>query len=893
MDGLPNNINGTADGNTPNGEARHRDDLRAASQVDHLASDLSGHGFAGGYEARRSRFNQVPSDGGAFDELIDSDGSLRQHWLTFVSMVDDLGPEELKRRLEQARRLVHDNGVTHNIYGDPHGLDRPWFLDFVPLLIPQTTWQTVESGLRQRARLLEAILQDLYGPQRLIKEDLLPPTLLYANPAYLRPCARDLDPDDSYDAGDPTSRFLYLYAADIGRTPDGQYTVIADRTQAPSGAGYTLENRIVLSRTLPGPFVDCHVIRLASFFQQLRNSLVRGVKGDQPRVVLLSPGPYNETYFEHAYLARYLGYTLAEGGDLTVRNDRVYLKTLGGLQPVDVILRRVDDDFSDPVELRGDSFLGVPGLLEASRRGHVIIANGIGAGLAQTPALLAYLPRICRVLLSEDLQMSSVPTWWCGDPASLSEVIARLPELVIKPAFASQHSDPTFCRLLSKEQLNELRGRILARPQDYVAQQHLSLSTAPSASITEPEPRAVLTRCFLAATQDGYAMMPGGLTRTGPSASSAVVSLQHGGASKDTWILSDKPVEHRTLLTESTGPIRLYRGGGELPSRVADNLFWLGRYVERAEAMTRLLRATLFREHDQSGVDANSAIRALHESALDRLSLEQPVHRAGSLIELSLNPSVVGSIAHSISRAHDLARTLRDRVSIDTWRVLQTAFEELEPIDPILTESSEPQIAMLNNLVMHLSAFGGLAIDSMTRGQGWRFLDLGRRIERAQQTTSLVRILLSSERDNEASVLEALLDAADSAITYRRRYLTTLHPAAVCDLILADESNPRSLAYQIACMEQHIVELPQDATHPSRRVDRLLNTRLLTTLRLLNMEAEVAVIDRKRPRLSTLLGDVEVDLRTVSDRIGQAYFAMAMVSRQLTETSFGPNEDGE
>src|SRR4051794_18801450 len=366
-----------------------------------------------------------PPPAGGFDEAHDPAGYPRPHWAPFFRSMADLGPSELARRWRDAQHLIRENGVTYNVYGDPRGIARPWQLDPVPLVIAPAEAAHLERGLVQRARLLELVLADLYGPQQLLQSGLVPPELVFPNPGFLRPC---------HGIRLPGGRFLHLYAANLGRGTDGHFRVLGDRTQAPSGAGYALENRIVMTRTLPEAFRDCRVHRLALFFRALRDSLraIAPRNKDNPRIVLLTPGPYNETYFEHAYLARYLGYTLVEGGDLTVRDNRVFLKVLGGLQQVDVIFRRLDDDYCDPLELRPDSFLGVPGLTHAVRSGTVAVANALGTGLLETPALMAYLPRLCRELLGEDLWLPSVPTWWCGDPEGLGYVLDHLDDVVIK-----------------------------------------------------------------------------------------------------------------------------------------------------------------------------------------------------------------------------------------------------------------------------------------------------------------------------------------------------------------------------------------------------------------------------------------------------------------------------
>src|ERR1051325_2175853 len=441
-----------------------------------------------------------PAPGG-FDEMLAAPGTPRPHWQRFVNALDQLGRHELASRWENGRRIIREHGVTYNVYGDPQGMDRPWELDMVPLLVPAEEWRAIEAGLTQRTRLFNLILADLYGPQRLLRAGLIPPALIFANPGFLRSC---------HGLRVPGEIHLHLHAVDLARSPDGQWWSLGDRTQSPSGSGYALENRIVLSRILPDEFRESQVQRLASFFQVQRDTLrqLAPATSDNPNIVLLTSGPHNETYFEHAYLARYLGFTLVEGGDLTVRDRRVFLKTLEGLQPVDVIFRRVDDSFCDPLELRSDSFLGVPGLVEAARAGNVTIANALGSGILESPAFLAFLPSLCRHLLSEELRLPSVATWWCGQAKEQQYVLDHLTQIVIKPAFGTLARKPVFGGRLTAPERQNLLAAIRARPHEYVGQEQVALSTAPAWDNGRLDPRRVVVRAYVTATGDAFTVMP-------------------------------------------------------------------------------------------------------------------------------------------------------------------------------------------------------------------------------------------------------------------------------------------------------------------------------------------------------------------------------------------------
>lgn len=819
---------------------------------------------------------------GTIDEMFDRDGALRPHWHMFVSLLDDLGPLEIARRWQQAQQLIHDNGVTYNIYGDSRGLDRPWSLDPIPLAVDEKEWQIIENGLAQRATLLNMILADCYGPQRLMADGLLPPELVLGYPNFLRPCH-----------GVKLARWLHLYAADLGRQPGGGYCVISDRTQAPSGAGYALENRIVLSRALPDIFRACSVQRLAAFFRQMREMLASMAprRKENPNIVLLTPGPYNETYFEHAYLARYLGYTLVEGADLTVRDGRVFLKTLGGLQPVDVILRRLDDDFCDPLELRSDSSLGVAGLVQAVHLGNVAVVNALGSGLVESAALMPMLPTLCRRLLGEELKLPSAPTWWCGEPSALGYVLDNLRRLVVKPVMPSVNVKPVFGETLSADELQMLQQRIRQRPMDFVAQQQLPLSTAPVLTRGAFEPRHVALRVHLTAAGDGYAGMPGGLARFSATPDTLNVSMQHGGGSKDTWVLTSGPVDTFSLLPITGQSVVVSRSGSDLPSRVAENLFWLGRYVERAESLCRQLRGLLLRVASQGSGEVGPETAALfallvNADANDPLPLLKHtginVGGVEELLAITADAAHPGSLAAILTNARSLGAVLRDRLSVDAWRIIHGFDRGL----PAQVARRSPQMSdvltALDNLIVMFAALSGLAAESMTRGFAWRFLDMGRRLERAIETLRLLRCTVVPAGAGQALLLELVLEIADSSMTYRRRYLTDLQPAAVLDLLLQDEGNPRAVAFQLVSLSEHIGKLPRGNSNRRRTAQEQIAIRCLSGVRLADVEAVSEVgSGERRARLDEMLAALMDHVQTLSDAIGQAYLSHAGASHQL------------
>lgn len=815
---------------------------------------------------------------GFYDEVLGPDKELRPHWRGLTDSLAAMGNHGLTRRWREGQRLIHDNGITYNVYSEANSTSRPWPLDPIPLMIDQAEWKTIEAAVIQRATLFNLILADLYGPQRLLRERMVPAELVFPNPAFLRPC---------WGIEPPAGLFLHMYAADLARSPDGQWWVLADRTQAPSGAGYALENRLVTTRVLPDVFRASHIRRLATFFQTYRDALLRLVPSNRenPRIVLLTPGPYNETYFEHAFLARYLGYTLVEGGDLTVRENRVYLKTLGGLLPVDVIVRRQDDHFCDPLELRGDSMLGVPGLVQAVRSGNVAIANALGSGLAESPAYAAFLPGLSRLLLKEELKIPTVATWWCGQEAPLKYVLDHLGNLVLKPTFAGARGDPIFGAALAGKQREALLDRVRAEPGRYVAQERVALSTIPVWDQGPLNPRHMVVRVYAVPQGDTYAVMPGGLTRVSTSLDSMVVSIQRGGGSKDTWVLGDGPAPPFTLLRPATHPLDVSRATFDLPSRVADNLFWLGRYTERVEAAVRITRAILsrfFQEEDAArAAGLNAGIEIL--TALGHIPGEKPAAAEQQVLSMIYDPAAANGLVWNIHQVRRVAWLLRDRISVDAWLILNQLDQQFSTPPPV-SEEFRVSAAQdrLNQAIITLSAFGGLVMESMTRGDGWRFLDIGRRLERAIQMVELLRNGLPKQNHGGVGVLEAILEMADSSITYRSRYLTSVQVDLVLDLLLVDEANPRSIAFQLARLREHIGELPASKTAIRRPAEERMALSLLNNVQLI----DVRELTRSDKRSSTeardeLLEKFIGDLSQLSETLTRAYFSHAALSRRL------------
>jgi len=821
--------------------------------------------------------------------MIGRNGRVRSHWQYLVRGLDGMGSDGLSGRIAEARRLIRDNDVTYHIYADPHGMGRPWDLDIIPLLISSKEWSRIETGLMQRAELLNLVLADIYGPRTIIKNGVLPPELLYANPGFLRPCA----------AADFDSR-LHLYAADLARTQDGTVQVINDRTQAPSGVGYALENRIVMARIFPSLFRDSHVHRLSGFLRTVRLSLMNlaAKPGSDPRMVLLSPGSGNESYFEHAYLSNYLGITLVQGTDLTVRDNRLWLRTLDGLLPVDVVLRRVNDDYCDPLELREDSYLGVPGLLQVVRDRNVVIANTLGSGVLQNPGLMAYMPKLAKHFLGHDLALANTQTWWCGESSHLDHVLKHFDNLVLKPFdFRGTHQS-VFCSALNETQRQQWKDAIQRVPHRFAAQEKAGLSTTPVlAANHELTARHAVIRSYLVTRGDSFMVMPGGLTRVAGSEQSMIVSNQFGGASKDTWILASEPEKLESLTVAAMPATLESRPASDIPSRVADNFYWLGRYAERAESLVRLLRVI------QDFLSDPMAVAGIGESGycLSRL-LEAVTFQTTTfpgfvgadgdakrrapeqeLMTIVVDAERNGSLMQTLNAMLRAARSIRDRLSTYTLRVINDIDVQLQSLRAWGADNLGNAYDELDNLIVSLLALSGLMRENMSHEQGWRFMETGRRLERAINTSTFLRATLTGKTRaiNESILLEAILSVNDSLLTYKRKFPAQLQAAGIIDLIVRYELNPRSIAHQLADIQVQLSHLPMDRTHGELSNEERLIMEALTQLRIAQSEPLAEINDGQRHALAQLLMHLGIQLPALSNQLAQTYFYKELPLHQL------------
>lgn len=764
----------------------------------------------------------------------EAQAELAPAWNAFFTQLGTHGFSDLNHRNANLQRLIRDNGVTYNVYADADGPQRPWALDLFPMLLTPQDWASIEAGVAQRARLLDCIMADVYGPQELPRRGLLPTALVQGHPGYLRPM------HGSQPAG---GKFLHIAAFDLARGPDGNWWVVSQRTQAPSGLGYLLENRLSISLQFPEAFREMNVQRLAASYRALVDGMKaacpkQDLNSGEPRIVLLTPGPYNETYFEHAYLARYLGLTLVEGSDLMVRDDRLFLKTLQGLEPVHGILKRLDDEFLDPLELRSDSTLGVPGLLQVIRAGNVLVANSPGSAFLESPALLGFLPALSEHLLGEKLALPSLATWWCGEQAALQSVLPQLKDCVIKPTYPASGLPSVIGQTLSRAKLDEWAGRIMRHGEDYTVQAYLPLSQTPTWQGEKIAPRSAMVRVFAVSDgQNSWRVLPGGLARLAGK-NENIASMQHGGSSADVWALGAAPTPEpfsapigvvaapatsRASHTASAlPPLRQKRA---VTSRAAENLFWLGRYTERAENSVRLAHLTL---HSLSGDDQSSQplLAWLSAMAVDNalvVPTVPPATQAKRVFERSLIANLAdmtqaASVGYSLHALKNAASAVRERLSQEQWKTIVHAEAEFfarckkissttEKGSQSAAYSTQEALRALDAASAFLAAMTGAQTDRMMRDDGWRLLSIGRHIERLNTLASALMLGFETGAAEDDCGFAAIVALFDSTITFHAQYQQRRDIVALLDLLVLDRDNPRSISWVTQTLRARLAKL--------------------------------------------------------------------------------------
>ncbi len=727
---------------------------------------------------------------GVADELMDASGNVRPVWQNFIKFLTALPAGDIERRIARGDQYLRDAGVFFRQYGQTGSVDRAWPLSSIPVLIAESEWNGITTALVQRAELLEAVMADLYGPNTLVASGQLPPALIANSSEWLRPLV---------GVKPASGHFLQFIAFEIGRGPNGQWWVLGDRTQAPSGSGFALENRVATARMFTDFYSKANVHRLAGFFRAFRDEL-QGMRQDgSSGVAVLTPGPLNDTYYEHAYIARYLGFMLLEGEDLTVQDGKVQVRTVGGLRPVSVLWRRLDSAFADPLELNEESSLGTPGLLNALRSGTVSLVNALGSGVLEMRALLAFLPRICRSLRGEPLAMPNVATWWCGQEKERNYVIANAKRMLISPALSTKlpfdvDAQSALGGTFRGEATGSVEDWIKTNAQTLVGQEAVTLSTTPAYIDGRMQPRPVSIRVFLARTASGWQVMPGGYARIGKTQDATAIAMQQGGSVADVWVVSEHPVETVTMLPASSAPY-VRPDSGALPSRAADNLFWLGRYIERAEGYMRLLRAYHIR---------------LEESGTPDTPLLKYLETYLKPYKIDLDEGVPETLLHCLSSAVRSASKVRDRFSIDGWMALNDLTKSARRMAEMLVPGDDSARAM-GVLLRKITGFSGLVHENMYRFLGWRFLIIGRSIERA----AAMAMALASMADKDApeNALDLVVDVADSSMSHRRRYSVSTSRDTVIDLLALDVMNPRSVLYQLTEIRDHVHFLSENSAY--------------------------------------------------------------------------------
>ena len=827
----------------------------------------------------------------SYDETIGANGLVKPHWHKLFASLGKLGIKELEVRNQEIINRLRENGVTYNVYESSDGLNRPWLLDPIPFLIDQREWQHITKGLKQRAFLLDMMVKDIYGPQRLVKDAVIPPELVFGNTGFLRSC---------FDIKLPSQNQLILYAADMARGPDGRMWLVDNRTQAPSGSGYAYENRRIMSKLLPELTEGMFVGRLSPFFTHVHQTVSRLAthERENPNVVYLTPGQNNETYFEHAYLASYLGYTLAQGADLLVRNGHVWLKSIDGLEKVDVIIRRVDDDWCDPLELREDSRLGVPGLLHAIRSGKVSVINAPGSGVLENSAFPAFMHTISRYFLGEELIMPSIATWWCGHKKELNYVLENLDKLIIKKANRKQKFRSVYGRLLSKEELSDLKHAILRTPHEYVAQEEVSFSTTPSLINGKIEPRFASLRAFMVSDGNEYYAMQGGLTRSSAERDRYVISNQYGGVSKDTWIVSDTITEvgEKTAVRNKTA----FTHHSSLPSRSAENLFWVGRYCERTMAVTKFLKIVI------NALNENVDFRGSFKSEYIDILLKSITHltltypgftdeknesiRENPYLEISElvhNSLKVGTVASNVNSFLNSVLSVSDKWNHDTRRVINLVENSHKKIQSIDLANPNSIQKILDKLHVRLFTFFGVLSESMPRDSGYYLLEAGKLTERILSKIRILRSFFSfkNEENVENELIEAALNNHYLMEYYRQLYKTNFSLETMLDMVLLDEKLPYSLAYQLDALAYCLAQLPK--TGPSDRLNQAEKAVLAASTKIKLADISKLTISKSnvsfRRNLDRLLSEVADSISSVTINLTNAYFAHTVIQHVLME----------
>ena len=866
--------------------------------------------------AQRPLFDLRDGSGSAYDEFVDPAGNVRPAWQELAECVTERGRGGLRQLRAVVRELVDNDGITyvqvdHSEGGLPSGRGPvgadavtngdgttspgPWYLDALPLVLSSADWDVLEAGLVQRSRLLDAVLTDLYGERRSITSGVLPPQLLFGHPGYVR-AAHGIEV--------PGRHQLFLHGCDVSRNATGDFVVNADWTQAPSGAGYALADRRVIAHSIPDLYERIGPRPASPWAQALRLALIDAApeSAEEPVVVVLSPGIHSETAFDQAYLASVLGFPLVESADLVVRDGKLWMRSLGTLKRVDVVLRRVDAEYADPLDLRADSRLGVVGLVEVLRRGAVTVVNSLGSGILESPGLLRFLPELAELLLDEQPQLPTAQLYWAGHELERSHLLANLSTLLVRRVTGGE---PIVGPMLTASQRADLADRITATPWQWVGQDLPQFSSAPSDSYVGTLAAGnVGMRLFTVAQRGGYAPMIGGLGYV--LAQGHAANLMNTVAAKDIWVrtptrMTATPTPTVDVAAVLPAPMRPSPTTAVSSPRVLSDLFWLGRYAERAESMSRLLNVTRERYHEfryRRDLPGSECVPVLL-TALGRITgtdtgggddAEQVAIAPTTLWSLTADRNRPGALAQSVERLGLAARAVRDQMSNDTWMVLaavERAVLHPRGVPPDSQAEGEAYLAAAHSQTLAgMLALSGVAAESMVQDVGWTMMDIGKRIERGIWLVTLLRATLTWARSAgaEQTITESTLVACESSVIYRRRTLGKVSVAAVADLVLFDGENPRSLAYQFERLRTGLKSLPSSSG--SSRPERLVDETAARLRRLDPADLEVVAADGTRAELAELLDGMNTDLRELSRLITVTHLSLPGEMQPL----WGPDE---
>lgn len=809
----------------------------------------------------------------SYDEMLDHEKVVRPHWKTLIENLETMGYEQLQAKQKEIDWRLEDNGVTYNVYNDPGGMNRPWKLDPIPLVIEESQWQIVEEGLKQRCKLLNLLLQDIYGEQKVIKEGIVPVEVIYSHSGFMREVF-----------GLKTS--LVLYAADMARGPDGKIWIINDRTQAPSGLGYAIENRLTMNGAMQDLFEGISVRRLYDFFETFKGVFHQGGGSNiEPLNVLLSPGPHNETYFEHAYLSSFLGFSLVQGQDLLAKNGGVWLKSLKGLRRVDTILRRVDETYCDPLELRSDSQLGVSGLVQSIRQGGVKMVNSLGSGVLENLGLNPFMSHLARYFLDEELILPQIATWWCGQPNEKEFVLENLDRLIIKTIDRSDEKHMFVGKKMDKTALQQLRQAIVHQPHRYVGQEEVEFATCPTLVKDKIQPGRAVVRAYTIRESEEYTVMPGALVRVGSGDDSFVVSNQFGGSSKDLWVLGesgDVPV-----INFFKPKMNLENSFETIPSLRAENLFWLGRYLMRAILSARMIRTTL-----KYMTNASRYERSVNEKTQDILTKglthitmtypgflneNDPVLPFDEIWSVIARPERIGSLAQIIMMLFEANTNTRNLLPFEAWRIFERMTREWEQFRKGDKPLARVMVHNLDKLLMHLMAYKELIQESLFTEQGVVLYEIGACLEHSQLLISKARALLAPVHEpvTEYETLEAMLTSCESLNAYRAHYRSSFELRNVVEFVLLDINFPKSLISELDGLLKMLPQLPKfkNATYLSRYEEPIFEA--FSMLRLSKIDVLCATKENEyiRNELDILLAALSELLILASNELSKTYFA--------------------